>query len=292
MHDLGGIIVIDAVIAQMASTPDPRPREAMGSLVRHLHAFAGDVPLTRAEWLAAAGFLARVGQASTPDRREFAPLSAVLGLSDLGDALDPAGGATEAGLPGANGEGTAPPSASGPQIVVSGGVLDDAGRGVAGAPVEVRQSRAEGGDAMQGRGAAGAGMRGRFTAGSDGSCAFRPSRPLSRSIEMDGPVGRSARARGRRGRRPARIGSRVGAPGHQELATAVYFKGDDGVPVGSCGVSGLTGNDVAAAATGAEGSPRPDLPGLHCDRRLARRAARGGPATRVPAISTGGQLQC
>ena len=295
MHDLGGSNVTDAVIAQMASTPDPRLREVMESLVWHLHAFAGDVSLTRAEWLAAVEFLARVGQAGTPDRPEFVLLSDALGLSDLVGALDdvlgPAGGAMEAGPPGlATGESVAAPSANGPEIVVFGRVLDDTGRGVAGASVEVRQPRAGEVDAVQGRGAAEEMMCGRFTTGPDGSYAFLTARPLGRPIPVDGPVGRLVRAQGRQGRRPARIGFRVSAPRHLELATAVYFNGYDGVPVASRGASGLSGNDVAAAEAGAQGSPRPDLPGLRCDFRIARREARGSAATRAPADSFGGQL--
>ena len=291
MHDLGGSNVTDAVIAQMASTPDPRLREVMESLVWHLHAFAGDVSLSRAEWMAAVEFLARVGQAGTPDRPEFVLLSDVLGLSDLVEALDgaPANGVTEADPPWlATGESIAPPPAGGPQLVVFGRVLDDTGRGVAGASVEVRQPGAEEVDALQGRGAAEAGMCGRFTTCPDGSYAFRTARPLGRPIPVDGPVGRLVRAQGRQGRRPARIGFRVRAPGHLELATAVYFNGDDGVPVASRGASDLADNDVTAAAVGAEGSPRPDLPGLRCEFRLPRCETRGGPATRAPAVSIGG----
>ena len=40
------------VVAAFAKTPDPRLREIMQALVRHLHAFAREVDLTPDEWLA------------------------------------------------------------------------------------------------------------------------------------------------------------------------------------------------------------------------------------------------
>ena len=40
--------ITDAVLEQMATTPDPRMKEIMESAVRHLHAFARDVNLTPA----------------------------------------------------------------------------------------------------------------------------------------------------------------------------------------------------------------------------------------------------
>ena len=47
----------EAVATSFAGTEDPRLREVMTSLVRHLHAFVKDVELTDEEWLEAIGFL-------------------------------------------------------------------------------------------------------------------------------------------------------------------------------------------------------------------------------------------
>ena len=51
MHDLDETTVTQAVIDQMATTPNPRLREIMEAAVKHLHAFARDVNLTPAEWI-------------------------------------------------------------------------------------------------------------------------------------------------------------------------------------------------------------------------------------------------
>lgn len=39
--------ITDAVLDQMATTSDPRMKEVMAAAVRHLHAFAREVNLTR-----------------------------------------------------------------------------------------------------------------------------------------------------------------------------------------------------------------------------------------------------
>src|ERR1700759_3377704 len=73
----------DAVIESFAPQTDPRLREILESLVRHLHAFARDVELTIPEWERAIDFLTRVGHKSDDERQEFILLSDVLGLSML-----------------------------------------------------------------------------------------------------------------------------------------------------------------------------------------------------------------
>ena len=79
--------ITDAAIEQMASTPDPRLREVMEALVRHLHSFAREVDVTPQEWLEGIKFLTAVGQKCTPIRQEFILLSDTLGLSTLVNSL-------------------------------------------------------------------------------------------------------------------------------------------------------------------------------------------------------------
>ena len=47
--------ITDVVIEQMSGTPNPRLRQIMESLVRHLHEFAREVDLIPQEWLRASG---------------------------------------------------------------------------------------------------------------------------------------------------------------------------------------------------------------------------------------------
>ena len=75
--------ITDVVIEQMSTTPDPRMKEVMEAAVRHLHAFAREVKLTPAEWIAGIEFMTKVGQMCNPARQEFILLSDTVGLSAL-----------------------------------------------------------------------------------------------------------------------------------------------------------------------------------------------------------------
>ena len=81
--DLVGEELTDAVVASFDGSPDPRTKEVLSALVRHLHAFAREVDLTEEEWFAGIDFLTRTGHKSTGTRQEFVLLSDVLGLSML-----------------------------------------------------------------------------------------------------------------------------------------------------------------------------------------------------------------
>ena len=70
----------DEVVSRYKDCPDPRLKEIMISLVKHLHSFAREVKLTEAEWIKGIEFLTRVGQFCNETRREFMLLSEVLGL--------------------------------------------------------------------------------------------------------------------------------------------------------------------------------------------------------------------
>jgi hypothetical protein len=97
VQDLDVNQITDAVVAQMADTPDPRLREIMEAAVRHLHAFAREVNLTPDEWLKGIAFLTAVGQMCSPIRQEFILLSDTLGLSRLVNVMHDAKGREAAG---------------------------------------------------------------------------------------------------------------------------------------------------------------------------------------------------
>ena len=68
--------ITEAALDQMSSTPNPRLKEIMAALVKHLHAFAREVDLTPEEWLDGIKFLTAVGQKCTEFRQEFIAPSA------------------------------------------------------------------------------------------------------------------------------------------------------------------------------------------------------------------------
>jgi protocatechuate 3,4-dioxygenase beta subunit len=244
MQDLTVTSVTDAVVAQMADTPDPRLRQIMASLVRHMHDFARDVTLTPEEWLKAIGFLTQVGQACTPARQEFILLSDVLGLSALVNLLHDKTATeigTESSLLGPFYQQNAPffalgesiaVKAKGPELQLYGQVTDKQGKPVPHAVIQVWQTDAEGSYDLQLYHGNEMDMRGNFRADAEGRFHFRTVRPLGYMIPIDGPVGALIGAQQRHGYRPAHIHFLIGAPGYRELVTALYLGGGSAYRIG------------------------------------------------------------
>ena len=53
--------ITNEAVKRFDATPNPRLRQIMHSLVKHLHAFAKDVQLTEAEWFEGIKFLTDTG---------------------------------------------------------------------------------------------------------------------------------------------------------------------------------------------------------------------------------------
>ncbi len=145
----------DVVAASFDGTADPRLRQLLTSLVRHLHAFVKDVELTTEEWDAAIAFLTATGQTCDDVRQEFVLLSDVLGISMLVETINhrTGGTSTESTVLGPFHMVESPPRELGADIaldgkgepcLVTGQVTDPHGRPVAGALVDVWQANADG----------------------------------------------------------------------------------------------------------------------------------------------------
>ncbi len=291
MRDLTTETVTTAVLEQMAETPDPRLRQVMASLVRHLHDFARDVTLTPEEWLAAIGFLTKVGQTCTPARQEFILLSDVLGLSALVNLLHDETAieqGTESSLLGpfysqsapsfALGDTIASPG-SGPELLLYGRVTDRVGEPLANASIQVWQTDAHGEYDMQKFAGERMDMRGNFRCDAEGRFHFRTVKPLGYNIPMDGPVGAMVRAQKRHGCRPAHIHFLIGAEGYRELVTAIYLADDQYVD--SDTVFGVSSALVVSSNKADPEAPIANLESVRYDFRLARAA--GADAGRVGA---------
>jgi len=61
----------DAVLARLAPDTDPRFRQIMTSLIRHLHGFVREVELTEEEWFEAIKFSPRPGRSATTNARSL-----------------------------------------------------------------------------------------------------------------------------------------------------------------------------------------------------------------------------
>ena len=73
--------VTPAALEAMERTADPRLREIMTSLVRHLHGFIKERRLTEAEFRAATAVLAEMGRLTADSHQEFVLMAGSLGMS-------------------------------------------------------------------------------------------------------------------------------------------------------------------------------------------------------------------
>jgi protocatechuate 3,4-dioxygenase beta subunit len=226
------------VLAGLEQCKDPRLRQIMGALIRHLHAFVREVELTEAEWHQAIRFLTATGQMCDEKRQEFILLSDVLGVSMLVDAVNNrrGPGATESTVLGPFYVADAPRRALGDDICldgkgdplfVSGCVLDERRKPIAGASLDVWQAHENGFYDVQQPGVQPAmNLRGRFTADKDGRFWFRSVKPRHYSIPHDGPVGKLLATLGRHPNRPAHLHVIVSAPGFAPVTTHIFVDDD------------------------------------------------------------------
>src|SRR5579862_4600768 len=75
--------VTQAVLSEIERAPDPRFREIMTSLVKHLHAFVREVKLTEAEFRTAGEYIIWIGKCTNDFHNEAVLMSGSLGVSTL-----------------------------------------------------------------------------------------------------------------------------------------------------------------------------------------------------------------
>jgi protocatechuate 3,4-dioxygenase beta subunit len=229
----------DAVVDSFAPTTNPRLREILASLVRHLHSFAREVELTIPEWELAIDFLTRTGQKCDDERQEFILLSDVLGMSMLVETISNRkfGVATESTVLGPFHVVESPVRSLGDTIdlvgtgtpcVVTGRAVSVDGTRLPGAKLDVWQANDQGFyDVQQPDVQPRGNGRGLFTTGDNGEFWFRTIVPSYYPIPTDGPVGELLVATGRHPYRPAHIHFIVTAPGHRALTTHIFVAGSE-----------------------------------------------------------------
>jgi hydroxyquinol 1,2-dioxygenase len=279
MRTIDETTITDAAVEQMACTSDPRLKQIMAALVRHLHDFTREVDLTPQEWLEGIAFLTAVGQKCTAHRQEFILLSDTLGFSSLVNALHDrraSEGATKSSLQGPFYRQDAPllnlgdsiiTRSEGTEVVFYGKVTDRSGTGIPNAVVQIWEPDETGNYDLQKQDPSEMDLRGCFRTDAAGNYFFRGLCPNGYMIPMDGPVGELIRAQKRHGYRPAHIHFLIGAPGYRELVTALYVDGDDHLD--SDTVFGVNDSLVVRLNRNDPASPLPHLASIHYDFRLA-----------------------
>jgi hydroxyquinol 1,2-dioxygenase len=229
--------VTAAVLSEVARTPDPRTREILTALVRHLHDFAREVKLTEKEFRDGCAFIAELGKRTSETHNEVVLLSGSLGFSMLVCLLNNGvGGQTTANLLGPFWRMESPRTENGASIVrsptpgdplfVTATVKDQDGKPVAGAEVDVWQSSTEGFYENQDPGQGDMNLRGKFITDENGVIRFRSIKPAGYPIPVDGPVGVLLRAQGRHNMRPAHVHFLIYKPGLKTHISQVYVNDD------------------------------------------------------------------
>ena len=233
MRNLNQDTVTQAVLARLATTPDPRLKEILTSLVQHLHAFAREVKLTEAEWLAGIQFLTATGQMCDDKRQEFILLSDTLGLSMLTVAMnnDKPAGCTEPTVFGPFFLEDAPQfelgddvanGAKGEPCLVRGSIKSLDGTPIPNALINVWQADAEGHYDVQYSHLAHPQARGILHADEHGNFHFKTILAEAYPIPSDGPVGRMLSATRNHPWRPAHLHFMIEAEGYERLITHVF----------------------------------------------------------------------
>ena len=229
--------ITDRLVAQLQQTPNPRLREVMIALARHLHQFALEIELTPQEWEVGIEFLTATGQLSNADRQEFILLSDVLGLSSLVEQIDDRDQrSTESTVLGPFYREHSPRRQAGAAIFerpsgtptrYSGRVLDLDGAPIAGATVDVWQNGADRLYAAQDPSAPPANLRGVFSTDDAGQYCFVGVRPVDYPVPTDGPVGMLLKATSRSEWRAAHLHAIVRADGYRPVVTHLFDDASD-----------------------------------------------------------------
>ena len=231
--------VTPAVLAEIAQAPNPRFREVMTALVKHLHAFIREAKLTEEEFHQGCAILNAIGQNSNSFHNEAVLMSGSLGVSTLVCLLNNGeNGATEttANLLGPfwrldsprteNGGSIIRSPTLGPELFVNAWAKDRDGKPVVGAEVDIWQSSTEGLYENQDPTQAEMNLRGKFATDADGRFAFRSVMMVGYPIPTDGVVGRLLEAQSRHPYRPAHLHALIFKPGFKVLISQVYDPAD------------------------------------------------------------------
>jgi len=232
-------MVTDAVLEAVNRAEDPRLREILLALVRHLHGFVREVRLSESEFQQAVRIIAAMGQKTTASHNEVVLMAGSLGVSSLVCLLNNGNDGqteTQANLLGPFWRDDQPLSASGdslvrsptpgPGLLVRVSIEDREGRPVAGAEVDVWHSSPEGLYENQDVEQAEMNLRGRFISDRAGRFHFRSVKPSGYPIPVDGPVGELVKATRRHNYRPAHLHFMIYKPGFKTLISQIYSPDD------------------------------------------------------------------
>ena len=227
--------ITDVFSGYFGDDTDPRIREVLTSLAKHIHGFVRETNLTHDEWRKGLEFLEWAGKITTPERNEFVLLSDVLGMSSLVDMIHSTPEATSSSVLGPFHVSNPPlleiggdmkRDYEGEVVLVEGKVLDTKGNPLPGAEIDIWQTAPNGMYSSQDPEQDIHSFHALMTTDENGRYAFTTVRPVSYTVPNDGPVGEILDAAGRHPWRPSHLHFIVKAEGHRDLVTEVFAADD------------------------------------------------------------------
>ncbi|MFC3851703.1 dioxygenase [Salinispirillum marinum] len=249
--------ITEIVLKAMGRTENPRLREILQALVKHLHAFGREVKLTEEEFMMAINAVTELGHLTKDKHNETMVMSDALGFSTLVMILNqdrdveqispallgPFYTRKDPEYPNGFNIARDEPKPTDIPLFVRGKVVSKDGTPLANALVEVWHASPEGLYDNQDPSQPANNLRGKFRTEADGSFHFRSIRPASYPIPTHGLVGRMLEAQSRHPFRAAHLHFTVSAAEHNTLVTQI-FPEDDLFVESDC-VFGVTSKDLA-----------------------------------------------
>lgn len=232
------------VIKAMGPKTDPRFREVMTSLIKHVHDFAREVDLTVDEWMAGVNLINWAGQMSDNKRNEGQLMCDVIGLESLVDEItykqtvDLGYKATATAILGPFFRTDAPVRENDSSIVLTPtkdgivaymhGIVKDAltGKPIENCWIDVWQASTNGLYEQQDSDQAEHNLRGKFKTDKNGYYGFYCLRPTPYPVPYDGPAGKVLQMMDRHPFRPAHIHIIAGNDNYKPLTTQIFDRDD------------------------------------------------------------------
>ncbi|MEM7442727.1 MAG: dioxygenase [Pseudomonadota bacterium] len=227
--------ITEVVAKTIEGSAEPRLKEILDILVRHLHEIVKEAKLTHQEWEYAVDFLYRVGQMSDENRQEFILLSDILGVTSTVDLVNSDNNASESSVLGPFYVADPPDlpvggdmikGQPGQSVLVEGMIRGADGEPLGGAVMDIWQNADNGLYDVQEPDREGYNLRCRMVANGQGVYQFTTVRPKPYTVPDDGPVGDLLRAAGRHPWRPAHLHLRISKDGYRELITELFDSED------------------------------------------------------------------
>lgn len=226
--------VTEAVLSETGEVADPRTRQLLQALIRHLHAFAREVRLTEREFNTAINLVSRLGQLTNDNHNETRLISGSLGLSTLVCLMNNAG--SSANLLGPFWRQDAPFVENGASIVrsptpgaplfVTGRVIDPEGKPVADANVDVWHASTRGLYENQDPTQAEWNLRGRLRTDAAGEFRYRTIKPAGYPVPAGGPTELLLKVQHRHPFRPAHLHALIYKQGYKTIPAQTYSSDD------------------------------------------------------------------